>query len=264
MMDGNKETEHNRLAWDNVAESEERFFHVATLGEIQKAREGQLKIKLTPTKSVPAEWLLNLKGKSVLCLAGGGGRQGPLLAAAGATVTVMDLSKSQLGLDRHVATREGLELNSVAGDMRDLSPFENDSFDLVINPTSICYSPEVQVVWDECFRVLKPGGELIVGAMNPNNFVFDAMKRDEGELVVRHKIPYSDMHLDKAEREQLKGTDWPIEFGHTLDDLIGGQTRAGLQIVGFFEDRWGGEDCLSDMIDVFFCTRAKKPANPRI
>src|SRR5258708_23879626 len=46
----------------------------------------------------------------ILCLASGGGQQGPILAAAGAQVTVFDASAGQLAQDRYVAEREGLAL----------------------------------------------------------------------------------------------------------------------------------------------------------
>jgi hypothetical protein len=50
-----------------------------------------------------------------------------------------------------------------------------------------------------------------------------------------------------------------MEFGHSLEQLMGGQIAAGLQITGYFEDRWGDDDLLSDHIDVFGATLATKP-----
>lgn len=40
--------------------------------EVDKARNGEYKLLLTPTKLVPKEWIGNIKGKKVLCLACGG------------------------------------------------------------------------------------------------------------------------------------------------------------------------------------------------
>jgi hypothetical protein len=51
-----------------------------------------------------------------------------------------------------------------------------------------------------------------------------------------------------------------LEFGHTLTDLIAGQIECGFQIAGFYEDRWGDEDRLSSMIDIFIATCAVKVA----
>ena len=74
------------------------------------------------------------KRQDVLCLASGGGQQGPILAAAGANVTVFDNSPAQLRQDELVARREGLSIRTVQGDMRDLSAFADGSFDLIFHP----------------------------------------------------------------------------------------------------------------------------------
>jgi hypothetical protein len=54
----------------------------------------------------------------------------------------------------------------------------------------------------------------------------------------------------------------PLEFGHTLDDQIGGQIASGFAITGFYEDRYGEEDPLSEYIASFIATRATKMAWP--
>lgn len=55
------------------------------------------------TKSIPKNWFPTLEGLKILCLASGGGQQGPILAAAGADVTVVDISQKQLEQDIYVA-----------------------------------------------------------------------------------------------------------------------------------------------------------------
>jgi ubiquinone/menaquinone biosynthesis C-methylase UbiE len=81
----------------------------------------------------------------VLCLASGGGQQGPVLAAAGATVTVFDNSPRQLARDQEVAAREGLAIETVLGDMRDLRVFPDATFDVVVvNPVSNVFCPNLR------------------------------------------------------------------------------------------------------------------------
>ena len=104
----------------------------------------------------------------MLCLASSGGQQGPILAAAGANVTVFDNSPAQLVQDRSVAQREGLRIDTV--------------------------------------------------------------------------------------QEQ----DAPLEFGHTLDDQIGGQLAAGFVLTGFYEDI-DADTILGKHIPSFIVTRALKP-----
>ena len=55
-----------------------------------------------------------------------------------------------------MAEREGLALRTVLGDMRDLNAFPDASFDVVVNPVSNVFCPELAPVWRESFRVLRP------------------------------------------------------------------------------------------------------------
>ena len=236
----------------------DKLYRGMTHEQIEQARMGDWKIRITPTKPVPRPWLEPLEGKSVLCLAGGGGQQAPILAARGARVTVFDLSPEQLARDREIANRENLSIDTVAGDMRDLSCFDDERFDLIVSPCATCFCPTVDEIWQESFRVLRPSGSLITGFINPVYYLFDAAKMDRNKLVVRHTIPYSDFDLSDPERERLLGPDRPLEFGHGLDALFGQQMSAGFSITGFYEDAWGAKDKLSSLIDVFIATRGTK------
>ena len=66
-------------------------------------------------------WIPWPEVRSVLCLAAGGGQQGPLFASLGLEVTVVDISPAGLETDREVAHRRGLAMETVEADMLDLS-----------------------------------------------------------------------------------------------------------------------------------------------
>lgn len=244
-----------------MAAAGDKYYRGMTPEQIEKARNSDFRIRVTPTRAVPDQWLGSIEGQSVLCLAGGGGQQGPLLAAAGAKVTVFDLSEIQLQRDLEIAERENLTLDTAQGDMRNLSCFEDEQFDLIISPCATCFCPTVKEIWAESFRVLKPGGSLIVGFINPVYYIFDAAKLDRGKFEVRHSIPYCDFDLPEETRQKLLGPDRPVEFGHSLEELIGLQLKAGFEMTGFFEDGWGDNDKLSSMINVFIGTKATKPSS---
>ena len=251
---------YNRLAWDRaVAEGSEWTIPV-TPSQTSAARRGDWQIVLTPTKPVPPAWFPPLSGAKVLGLAAGGGQQGPLLAAAGAEVTVLDASPQQLAQDRYVARCDGLSITTVEGDMADLSPFAGGTFDLIVHPCSNLFVPDVLVVWRECYRVLKAGGLLMAGFCNPASYIFDQRLADEGILQVRHALPYSDLtSLPEAERQQYIEDEQPLEFSHTLANQIGGQLAAGFLLTGFYEDAWEGRT-LDAYMPTFMATRAVKPA----
>ncbi len=250
---------YNRAAWDkNVAEGNE-FTIPVTHETVEAARKGDLNIYLAGSRPVPRNWLPDLKGLEVLCLASGGGQQGPILAAAGAKVTVVDISSKQLNQDRLVALREGLEINTIQGDMINLFPFANASFELIIHPVSNVFVPEIQLVWDECSRVLKARGILIAGFMNPVFYIFDRNLLDaEDILQVKHSLPYSDLtSISPDELKKTMDAGWPLEFGHTLEDQIGGQIKAGFYIDGFYEDR-DPRSILDRYMPIYIATRAVK------
>ena len=260
-MDGSVDvTTYNRFAWDKAVERRSRWTVPVNAETIAAARRGDWQIVLTPTKAVPRAWFPDFRNAEILCLASGGGQQGPILAAAGesvnARVTVFDNSPRQLAQDRAVAEREDLNLLTVEGDMRELQAFGDQKFDLIVHPCSNLFVPEVPPVWRECARVLKPRGVLLAGFVNPVLYIFDQRKIDDGVLEVRHKLPYSDLtSISKEERRAFIRAGEALEFGHTLTDQIGGQLDAGLVLTGFYEDRWEGQPP-ADYTDTYIASRA--------
>jgi SAM-dependent methyltransferase len=250
---------YNRFAWDEQVKRGNRWTVPVSPEMIAEARKGNWEIVLTPSKPVPRSWFPPVAGLRVLCLASGGGQQVPILAAAGAIVTVVDNSPAQLAQDRFVAHREGLQLTTILGDMQDLSELASESFDLVFNPCSVAFISNVQPVFDEAFRVLRPGGWLMCGFINPIRFIFDEEQLTQGQLVARHRLPYSDRtHLTEAELEKLKAECEPLVFSHSLEELIGGQLRARFRLLDLFEDGTPHE-LLSEFIPTNFATLALKP-----
>lgn len=105
---------HNRAAWDKCVQEGNEWSRPVSTEDVERARMGDWSIVLIGREPVDRSWLpTDLTGKDVLCLASGGGQQGPILAAAGARVTVFDNSPRQLGQDQMVAARDGLELRTV-------------------------------------------------------------------------------------------------------------------------------------------------------
>lgn len=251
---------YNRDAWNRAVEQGDRWTLPVSREVIAAARRGDWEIVLTPTRRVPRAWFPDLKGIDLLGLASAGGQQMPILAAAGAAVTVIDNSPKQLAQDRLVAEREGLTLTTVEGDMRDLSCFEDASFDLIIHPASNCFVEDVRPVWKEAFRVLRQGGALLSGFSNPVLFAFDPALSDKGVYQLKYKIPYSDLtSLTDDERRRYTDKGEPLAFGHTLEDQIGGQLKAGFLLAGFYEDIHVESVSLNEYMPTFIATRAIKP-----
>jgi SAM-dependent methyltransferase len=250
---------HNRKAWDLEVANGNPWTVPASPELIARARQGDWQIVLTPTKPVPAIWFPDLKGCRVLCLASGGGQQGPILSAAGADVTVLDNSPRQLQADIDVARREELDLKAVDGDMADLSIFGDSTFDLIVHPVSNCFVPNILPVWHEAFRVLSLGGRMMAGFIHPVDFLFDEDLAERGIFQLKYRMPYSDLtSISAAERTARYGADELYEFGHTLSDQIGGQIDAGFLLAGFYEDA-AEDEKINAYMPNFIATLAVKP-----
>lgn len=251
---------HNRAAWNQEARAGSRWSEPVGPDVIARARRGDWSVVLTPTRPVPRTWFGELAGRDVLCLASGGGQQAPILAAAGARVTSYDLADEQLARDRLVADRDGLDVTCIRGDMRHLAALDDASFDLVFNPVSVCFVNTVRPVWSECARVLRPGGRLLVGMINPVFFLFDPDEAQRtGELTARYTLPYAEDDpavLTPARRAELAAGQ-PMEFSHTLGDLIGGQLEAGFSLAALYEDGWADDTMpLDRYLNAFLATLA--------
>jgi SAM-dependent methyltransferase len=251
---------YNRGAWDRCVERCNRWTVAVSADEVRAARRGEWSIVLTPRKPVPRDWFPELDDLDLLALGAGGGQQGPILAARGAHVTVFDNSPAQLAQDRMVAERDGLLLETVQGDMADLSRYQPESFDLIVHPCSNLFVPDVRRVFREAFRVLRRGGAMLSGFCDPILFAIDPDIEKQGIVQLKYTIPYSDVtSLTDEERRRYTDAGEPLAFGHTLEDQIGGQTDAGFVIAGFYGDKHIDDDVVSRFMPCFGATRALKP-----
>ena len=233
---------------DNLVTNNADWTACASKEQLQAAREGKLKLQFFD-REVPGEWLEDIKGKKILCLAGAGGLQAPLLACAGAEVTVIDISSKMLDKDRDMAKNENLQIDIVKGNMCDLSMFSDCCFDYIFNPPSLMYIPDLSVVFHECWRVLRKGGVFIMMAPSPINYVCDFIDDENGGYYKAvHQLPFCSKDQDDS--------DW-IEYGHTMEEYLGGLTGCGFYINGYIECQ------MEDITELWFMTQAVKMADSK-
>jgi len=248
---------YNQKAWDSEVDGGNPWTIPVSADIIASARRDSWSVVLTENLPVPREWFPPMQGLNLLALACGGGQQAPIFAAAGANVTVLDNSPRQLDRDREVAEREGLQMTLVEGDMRDLSAFADESFDFIFHPVSNLFIHEIRPVWKEAFRVLRRGGTMLAGFMNPIFYIFDIDKAEQGMLEVIHKLPYADSDHPEIVKKLME-KNWPLEHSHSLGDQLAGQMEAGFHLIGLYEDRHKGI-VTSEYTPTYIATRALKP-----
>lgn len=215
--------EHNRRAWNELVRQRQRFTKPAVDDDFRE-----------PLKVVDQlGWLgADIRGLKVLCLAAGGGRQGPLYAAAGATVTVVDLSGAMLELDRDVARERGFALRTVETSMDDLSMFAVGEFDLVVHPVSTCYVPRIQPVFDAVARVVTPGGVYISQHKTPTSLQADTKAGAQGYELIEPYYREGPLPAVVGSKHREEGT---LEFLHRWEEILGGMCRAGFAIEDVLE-----------------------------
>lgn len=184
----------------------------------------------------------DVQGKDVLCLASGGGQQSVAFALLGANVTVVDFAQGQLNRDQEALDHYGLKATLVQGDMRDLSTFADDSFDLVWHAFSVNFIPDINPVLDEAVRVLRSGGLYRIQWHNPFAVGIDETEWNDDSYPMRRvyadgEIVIEDDHWDiYADDGTVIKVEGPREFNHTLSTMINGLIRRGMLVLGFWEE----------------------------
>jgi len=215
--------EQNRAAWDRLAQHETPFAKVATDEECRD-----------PLGTLDSRgWLPDdVSGRDVLCLAAAGGWQSILYAAAGANVTVVDISPAMLRLDNREATRRNLQVRTIEASMDDLSMLHDASFDIVHQPVSTCYVPEIGRVYTEIARVLRDGGLYvsqhkqpislqIVGRSGPEHYVVGVDYYLAGPIPPGKDVSYREAGA--------------TEYLHRLEQIVGELCRSGFVVEDFSE-----------------------------
>lgn len=188
----------------------------------------------------------DVSGQDVLALASGGGQQSAAFALLGATTTVVDFSAEQLARDREALEHHGLTARLLQGDMRDLSAFPADSFDVVWHAFSISFIPDPQRCWDEVRRVLRAGGLYRLEWHNPIAQGHDERNHVEGRGYALHHLYHDgsmqnagevwDIWHDDGRIDHVAG---PEEYRHTFSTVINGLLGRGFTLLGLWETGLG-------------------------
>lgn len=221
---------YNQERWRALAQANALFTRPQTDLDVTQAR----------ARVDPQGRYGDLQGKSVLCLASGGGQQSVAFGLLGAHVTVTDLSEEQLERDRRMAQHYGLNIVIQQSDMRDLSQLAPDTFDIVFHPYSINFVPDATTVFAQIQRVIKRGG--LYDFMCANPFAAGVRERDWNGQGYTVKQPYvQGQRIDYEDEEWVYDRDQniavppPVEYRHTLSTLISGLVRHGFLIANVHE-----------------------------
>ena len=92
-------------------------------------------------------------------------------------------------------------------------------------------------MYKEASRVLKKGGLLMVGFMNPWIYMYDAdtvWDKPDEELLLKFSLPFNSRELEEEGKITIN-PEYGYEFSHTLETQIRGQLKNGLAMIDFYE-----------------------------
>jgi SAM-dependent methyltransferase len=225
--------EHNRKMWERLAEA--GIPYTRPLGKPPRDARGKRRFLDDLTHGRLRG--IDLEGKRVLSLAGGGGWDAVLFAELGATTTLFDISKRQLTTVRALARERGTKLRFIQGDMRDLSAFADGEFDVVSHHHSMVFVPDAERVIAEAARILAPGGTYVFSTMHPvalrmqetwtgTGWGFKQRYFDDGS------VPFADALWEFG---SVKVEARTLEYGHRTSDLVNACAKNGLLVDGLWE-----------------------------
>lgn len=227
---------YNKERWEELAQSNIEYSRPAHNLDLRSARH-----------MVDPEGILDeIAAKDVLCLAAAGGQQSAAFALLGSNVTVLDLSETQLERDRQTAKHYDVTIETVQGDMRDLSRFRGAEFDIIYHAHSINFVPDARQVFREVARVLKRDGLYRLSCSNPFFHGMDEgdwngegyllkLPYDDGTEVI-YEDPYWEFDAGDGTTRRVQG---PREFRHSLNTLVNGLVEQGFVLRGVWEDLAG-------------------------
>ena len=123
-------------------------------------------------------------------------------------------------------------MQAIEASMDDLSMLATGSFDIVIQPVSSCYVPDLPAVYEEVARVTAEGGLYISQHKQPASLqITHRTKRDRFVIGIEY---YRDGPLPETDDVSYR-EDGAVEYLHRLDQIVGGLCTAGFVIEEFSE-----------------------------
>ncbi|EIE99782.1 methylase involved in ubiquinone/menaquinone biosynthesis [Saccharomonospora glauca K62] len=155
------------------------------------------------------------------------------LVSRGARVVGFDLSGGMLRHALDGNRRTGLRPALVQADAQHL-PFADAAFDVACSAFgAIPFVPDVEVVFRELFRVLRPGGRWVFSTTHPLRWIFPDDPGPNGLTVTQpyfDRTPYVEVNAE--------GRATYVEYHRTLGDYVRALHASGFHLTDLVEPEW--------------------------
>jgi SAM-dependent methyltransferase len=207
----------NTEAWDRLAANAEtgRFDSVGYGPEMPSERELRL--------------LGDVKGKRVLDLGCGSGQASIVLARMGAHAIALDASAGQLERAKKRAEAEEVRVEWHRSDLADLAFLRADSIDVTFSSHALAEVEDLDRVFRQVHRVLRPGGAFVFSYEHPIALSTGRDVVGEGALPLGNR---------EVRRSYFERTGLTVErdgesitlYTRTIGDVFAAAGRAGFRI----------------------------------
>ena len=165
----------------------------------------------------------DLHGKRVLELGCGGAQCSIAFAKQGAVAIGVDFSAEQLAFARRLCERNGVRVELHHGDLADLAFVRADSIDVAFSAYAFGFVDDLNRVFRQVHRVLKPNSPLVFSLPHP---AYDMIDDDDPDQPLLIRRSYFDREPIEYEHNGVAFTD----YHHTFGDLFTGLVRAGYRV----------------------------------
>lgn len=176
--------------------------------------------------AIPAEPTLrllgSLEGKRVLDLGCGAGHASVAFAAQGAKVMAVDPSPVQVAAARQAAERAEVRVELHQADLAELAFLRKDTLDLVFSAYALTEIDDLNRVFRQVHRVLKPEAPLVFSIPHPAFVMLDPTAPDP----LRIQRPYFAARPQRWDR----GDEAVIDHPRTLAEIFVSLTRANFRV----------------------------------
>eukprot|EP01084_Bolivina_argentea_P297500 512540_1 len=192
-------------------------FHFANRGEHETFRESIIRHEHYLALK------LNMKSTDVV-LDLGCGIGGPMRNIAqftGAKIVGVTINQYQVNRGNELNREHGLaeQCSLQQGDFCNLSAFEDNTFDKIFAIESTCHAPDRTTVYDQVYRVLKPGGLFASYEWVTNDDKFD--KNNKNHLRIKYEVEKGnalpDLITDKECIDDFKKSGFDVVEATDLD-----------------------------------------------
>ena len=172
----------------------------------------------------------NLEGKRVLELGCGGGPVSVAMAKQGARVIALDESADQVAHARRLAEREETKVELRQGDLADLAFIRGDTIDVAISVYSLGAVTDLDRVFRQVHRVLKPEAPLVISIPHP---AFRTVDPAGDPPAVQRS------YFDRSPISWVNGSDAGADHPQTISELFTSLSRANFRVDTILEPEPG-------------------------